>query len=84
LSKWIKQYGREEILPKRVKVETMSEIDELQAARKRIRELEAAQDVSAHGLLSGDRVSGHNYYKARKERQRNKNAPKTKNHRTTP
>jgi transposase-like protein len=42
LSKWIKQYGREEILPKRVKVETMDEIDELRAARSRIRELEAA------------------------------------------
>jgi hypothetical protein len=42
LSKWIKRYGREDILPKRVKVETMNEIDELKAARKRIRELEAA------------------------------------------
>jgi transposase-like protein len=42
LSKWIKQYGREEILPKRVTVETMDEIDELKAARGRIRELEAA------------------------------------------
>jgi transposase-like protein len=42
LSKWIKQYGREDILPKRVKVETMKEIDELWAARSRIRELEAA------------------------------------------
>jgi transposase-like protein len=42
LRKWIKQYGREDILPKRIKVETMKEIDELQAARTRIRELEAA------------------------------------------
>jgi transposase-like protein len=42
LSKWIKQYGREDILPKRVKVETMDEIDELKEARSRIRELEAA------------------------------------------
>jgi hypothetical protein len=30
------------MLPKRVKVETMNEIDELQAARRRIRDLEAA------------------------------------------
>jgi transposase-like protein len=37
--RWIKQYGREDILPKRIKVETM---DEMQAARRRIRELEAA------------------------------------------
>jgi hypothetical protein len=35
-------YGREEILPKRIKVETMNEIDELHKARSRIRELEAA------------------------------------------
>jgi transposase-like protein len=39
---WIKRYGREDMLPKRVKVETMNEIDELKAARRRIRELEAA------------------------------------------
>jgi transposase-like protein len=42
LTKWIKKYEREDILPKRIKVETMQEIDELQAIRKRIRELEAA------------------------------------------
>jgi transposase-like protein len=42
LSKWIKQYGREDILPKRIRGETMNEIDELRAARGRIRELEAA------------------------------------------
>jgi hypothetical protein len=42
VSKWIKQYGREDMLPKRIKVETMDEIDELKAARSRIRDLEAA------------------------------------------
>jgi transposase-like protein len=42
LGKWIKQYGRADALPKRIKVETMNEIDELREARKRIRELEAA------------------------------------------
>jgi transposase-like protein len=42
LCKWIKRYGRQDILPKRIKVETMNEIDELKAARSRIRELEAA------------------------------------------
>jgi hypothetical protein len=36
MNKWIKQYGREDMLPQRVKVETMNEIDELQAARRRI------------------------------------------------
>jgi transposase-like protein len=31
---WIKQYGREDLLPKRIKVETMKEIDELKAGRR--------------------------------------------------
>lgn len=39
---WIKKYGREDILPKYIKVETMNERDELKEAKKRIRELEAA------------------------------------------
>jgi hypothetical protein len=43
--KWVKRYGREDIPPKRIKVETMKEIDELQAARSRIREPEAAVDM---------------------------------------
>jgi transposase-like protein len=42
LVKWIKQYGREDILPKRIKEETMDETDEMKAARRRIGELEAA------------------------------------------
>ena len=42
LEKWIKKYGRKDILPKRVRVETMNEIDELKAARKEIKELKAA------------------------------------------
>jgi hypothetical protein len=36
----IKKYGMEELLAKRVRVETMREIDELKEAKKRIRELE--------------------------------------------
>jgi transposase-like protein len=35
---WIKRYGREDMLPKRVKAETVNETDELKAARRRIRE----------------------------------------------
>ncbi|MDR3357102.1 MAG: hypothetical protein LBO04_07980 [Spirochaetaceae bacterium] len=42
LSKRVKKYGREDIPPKRVKAGTMNEIDELKAARKRIREPGAA------------------------------------------
>ena len=39
---WVRKYNREDLLPKRVRIETMKEADELKAARKRIRELEAA------------------------------------------
>jgi len=42
IQKWIKKYGMEELLPRRVRVETMAEIDELKEAKKRIRDLEKA------------------------------------------
>jgi len=42
VAKWIRKYGREDLLPKRIRIETMDEIDQLKEARKRIRELEAA------------------------------------------
>jgi len=42
VTKWIRKYGREDLLPKRIRIETMEEIDQLKDARKRIRELEAA------------------------------------------
>jgi transposase-like protein len=42
IQKWIKKYGGPELLPKRVRVETMTEIDELKEAKKRIRDLEKA------------------------------------------
>lgn len=42
IRKWMVKYGREELLPKRIRVEKMKEIDELKESRKRIRELEAA------------------------------------------
>jgi transposase-like protein len=42
IQKWIKKYGRPELLPKRVRVETMTERDELKEAKKRIRDLEKA------------------------------------------
>ena len=39
---WVRKYGSEGLLPKKVKVETLKERDELKEARKRIRQLEAA------------------------------------------
>lgn len=40
--RWVRKYGREDLLPKRVRIETMKERDELKEARQRIRDLEAA------------------------------------------
>lgn len=40
--RWVRRYGHEEFFPKRVRIETLKERDELKEARKRIRELEAA------------------------------------------
>jgi transposase-like protein len=42
IQKWIKKYGREDLLPKRVRVETMAERDEIKEAKARIRDLERA------------------------------------------
>ncbi len=39
---WVRKYGSTELLPKRVRIETLKERDKLREARKRIRELEAA------------------------------------------
>ena len=39
---WARKYGREDLFPKIVRIETLKERDELKEARKRIRELEAA------------------------------------------
>jgi transposase len=42
VARWVRQYGREDLLPKTVRIETLRERDKLKEARKRIRELEAA------------------------------------------
>jgi transposase-like protein len=42
ISNWLRHYGRKDLLPRNVRVETLKERDELKEARKRIRELEAA------------------------------------------
>lgn len=42
IERWIRKYGREDLLPKRIRIETMQEVDQLKKARKRIKELEAA------------------------------------------
>jgi len=40
--KWAKTYGRDDLFPKIVRVETLDERDALKEARKRIRDLETA------------------------------------------
>ncbi len=42
VSNWLRKYGHADLLPKKVRVETLKERDELKEARKRIRQLEAA------------------------------------------
>ena len=42
VSQWIRKYGRNDLMPKKVRIETLKERDELKEARKRIRQLEAA------------------------------------------
>ena len=42
VTQWVRKYGREDLLPKKVKIETLKERDELKEARKRIRQLETA------------------------------------------
>jgi transposase-like protein len=39
---WVRRYGSTDLLPKRIRIETMKETSELKEARKRIRELETA------------------------------------------
>ncbi len=39
---WVLKYGTEKLLPKRIRIETLKEQNELKISRKRVRELEAA------------------------------------------
>lgn len=42
VTKWIRKYGRDDLLPKRIRIETMEEVDQLKEVRKRVKELETA------------------------------------------
>ena len=52
--RWLRQFGRTDLLPKRIRIETMQERDELKEARKRIRELEAALSDAHMDRCLGD------------------------------
>ena len=42
VTKWVRKYGREDLLPEIVRIQTLKERDELKEARRRIRKLKAA------------------------------------------
>lgn len=42
VGQWVRKYGREDLLPKILRVETVKERDEIKESRKRIKKLEAA------------------------------------------
>ena len=39
---WVKKYGRDDLLPRRIRIEKMNEINQLKVAKKRNRDLEVA------------------------------------------
>lgn len=49
---WVRKYGSEDLYPKRIKVESMKERDEIKELKKRVRDLEAAlADARIDNLL---------------------------------
>jgi transposase len=55
IQKWLVKYGREDLLSKRIRIETVSERDEKKELAKRIKDLEAAL-ADAHIDCSLDRA----------------------------
>lgn len=52
VQRWLRQYGRQDLLPRKVLITTMEEHDEKKALRQRVRELERAlADTHMKGLL---------------------------------
>jgi hypothetical protein len=49
---WIRAYGREDLIPKRISITTVKELDETKQLKKRVKELEKAlADSYMSGLL---------------------------------
>ena len=42
VSRWVRKYGSEALQTRRIRIQMMKEVDELKAARRRVRELETA------------------------------------------
>jgi len=53
INKWLRKYGRKDLMPKRISITTMKERDENQELKKRVSELEKAlADAYMRGLLN--------------------------------
>jgi len=53
IERWIRKYAREDLLPKRIRIETMQEVDRLKEARKRIKELEGCLRALKQAVAAG-------------------------------
>jgi transposase-like protein len=52
VNRWLRQYGRTDLIPKRITISTMKEQDETKALKERVRKLEKAlSDAHMKGLL---------------------------------
>lgn len=52
INRWLKKYGRSDLLPRHMRIEKLEERDQLKEAQKRIRKLEAAlADAHIDNLL---------------------------------
>jgi transposase-like protein len=52
VSRWLRQYGRSDLVAKQITITTMNEIDEKKALKERVRQLERAlADAHMKGLL---------------------------------
>jgi transposase-like protein len=53
VTRWLREYGRTDLLPKQITIMTMNEKDETKALKQRVRQLETAlADAHMKGLLS--------------------------------
>ena len=53
VNKWLLKYGRNDLMPKQIRITTMNERDEKQELKKRVSELEKAlADAYMQGLLN--------------------------------
>ena len=57
VSRWLKKYGKEDLLPKKVRIEMPKEQDEIKSLKRRIKELEKALSATRVGEVLNHIVS---------------------------